>query len=637
MEQLDIKRAQEDFYKLLENDNDLTPTVELFKIIENYAKSRVKEETGMDYPIHVFFKEDVKIERNNGYFYAYRRYNPITKKICEREWNGGTRAFMDERGEVYISFDTMDNYHKPVINSYNKASHLIDFAFTLEHELTHVKQKQEELRATKTGAPTFEAIRMAKDSIAIEYSYEGRNESARYFYVNGHNRFHIELEANKNAEAIVRRFLLHKGLMTRKVSVPGSTKEFTINDILGKRIDEAKLGTERNTELLLSQLFGVNGKKDLKLVDDPEKIIDLLIDELVRENPQRYLTPHPVLRHIYNNDGSRKTFQEIKEIVSEHPEREEFYTHVVVNDALLSIQRIEDEMVNDYLSAKTSGEKQMVLNTGLSMINEIVERENLDLDNILVYLDRRSHELDNAEMDEKERNTSKLIHLVTKQALLKKEDIREAYSQVSVVKNNVIKAQNIVAQYEAIDFEIQTREEIIGYLQIIKQKVNLEPVLHNYRDKGMSPDDVLSLSNAVDVCFRFYTASRGSHPITTPQNKPLNSMLKGYDSLYETNYYKNIIEKNNANTGVTKADFELANQIYIECQKFIGLTGMDEEHSFVALLGNSPLIAAALKSNPNIVNLLCSIREMEEKTTYLTRLDATISMCRSYLERGEHR
>lgn len=634
MEQIDIKKAQDDFFKLLETDDELTPTVELFQILENYAKARAKAFVGLDLPIHFYFKRDFKVSRDNGYFYAYERYNPITNEVCNVRWNGMTRAFSTPNGDVYIDFNTMNNMHQEKIDGYFKADHLIDFAFTLEHELRHVKQFVERYKSEKYDTPTLDSLRTAKDMLTIQYVGNSKDELTSYFYINGHNRFYIEMDANKHADDFMSMQFILRHLAMRQIDTPGISKTYILRDILNKRISDAHLSMDRDTKMHLKMMFGLKESTEVTLETDPEKIIDLLVDELIRGDPKTYLTQYPMLKYIYNDDGSKKTFQEIKTIVSQSPDKEGFYSDVVSRDALLSIQKIEDDMTISYNMAQKEADKQQVLQEGLDKIRELISKETIDLDNIILYLDKRSHELDNIDTDDKQKNTSKLIYLVIKRAVLEKEEISKAYYSVANSKEDVIRAQQLLEAKETFDFKEQTPEEIRQYLRIVKARLNMERAFHYYKDKGFTPEEIDELEHAVNMVSRFYTSRgykiTGSRPAKNPQ---LVSVLKGLNSLYDTKFYHERIENNPdlEEASRLRDDFELANQIYIECQKHIGLAGIDFENSFIAILGNSPLITTVLTDSPEILDMLTEIKDMEDKEKYTTRLEASIFVCKTNL------
>ncbi len=638
MDQASIKKALADFFNLLRTDEEVKPTIELFHILENYANARAMEIFGQVNPIHVFFKQCVKIEKPNGYVYSYIRYNPETKEPCNRDWPGLVRAFSTEDGEVYVDLDIEDNNHRLGISKYTKIDHLIDFAFTLEHELTHIKQFEEEKKAEKEGKPTYDAVKTARDLIAIYFSKNTPSKNGQVFYMNGHNRFHIEMDANKHAEEYLRKQLLLRGLMSRKVEAPGSQKEHFMFDIFNRRVKEGQTSINRDERLFFTTLFGFDEKHLVDLTADPEKIIKLLVDASISLYPKDYLNSYPILRYIYNPNGTRKTYQEIKQAIADNPDLVEFYDDVIADDALLSIQRIEDERITTYLASNKRNEQQQILNNGLSKIKEIVDQETVDIDSIILYLDKRSRELDEAEIDEKQKSTSKLIYLVTKQAILRKDEIKVAYQKMGSFKEDVIQAQEVVSRFEAIDFAEQTPEEIYGYLDIMKSRLKIEKTFHYYKDKGLSPEEIQEFEHAVDICLKFYSNKKGYRVTgSRPAKKELRSLLKGLNSLYDTKYYKEKIMNNTSDDidiSILRNDFELANQIYIESQKLVGLGGIDE-HSFVAQVGDSPLISTVLRETPGIVDILCEIRDMEEYTPYLDRLDWTINLCKNYIKANQ--
>ena len=128
---MNTKKAYDDFYQLLQNGDEIKISYKLFDILENYAKARLKDLVGIDIPLHIYFQEEMLIEKEDikDYYVPYR-VNPYTNEICREEWNMGTRAFYNEKG-VFVDFSVTDNYHRRELKGYTKISHLIDFALNM--------------------------------------------------------------------------------------------------------------------------------------------------------------------------------------------------------------------------------------------------------------------------------------------------------------------------------------------------------------------------------------------------------------------------------------------------------------------------------------------------------------------------
>ena len=80
---------------------------------------------------------------------------------------------------------------------------------------------------------------------------------------------------------------------------------------------------------------------------------------------------------------------------------------------------------------------------------------------------------------------------------------------------------------------------------------------------------------------------------------------------------------------------QIINQIYTESLKNIGSTGDNLNESLIYYKREDPLIFKLINDDPKILEMLYEIRDMEDKQEYLTRLDALIFQCESYLHKNE--
>ena len=625
---MDTQKAYDDFYQLLQNGDEMPINLRLYDILENYAKARLYDLVGIDVPMHVYFQEEYHKKTDTSESWCPIRINPYTGEICREKWDYGTRAFYNERG-VFVDFSVVDNQHKKQLKGYTKIDHLIDFAFTLEHELQHVLQ----FYNINTRVITYDNYKVIKNVIALAHIQNQDDDYSKYFYINAHNDLFLELDANNQAESFVGSQIRLRGLSQIIVDSFGE-KKYDINSILKKRIDEAHI-SRGDVDYVIEMLFGFNdSKKHIKLTDNPEKIIDLLVDGLVRQNPSGYLKKYPLLNDIYNPDGTRKSYYEMTEASKQNPQLEPFYRDVVSNSPLLRIQKLEQEMVNSYCNELDDNKKTQILDNGLAEISSIIENENVDIDNILIYLDRRIREIEKTQISNQ--SISILVFILTKQVLLHRSMIKSAYLKTTEYKEDLLECREILKNCD-IDLDaMDVKEKLDNLITVLKY----DHINKIYSSKGYSKEEIgkfiaaaeryQQLINRVGYIF---------NDDVTLASKKSPSVLTGYDNLYQTNYYKNIIAKNTnpEERARLKDEFELINQVYIELQRNIRRIGAKGNESAIFFEKKSPIIIKILDGNPNIVETLYKIREMEENTSYLTRLDAAIIQCESYMSDNNKR
>ena len=106
---MDIQKAYEELFDLLLYDGVLDVDERVCNIFINYIKARLIDLGIEDTKVHFFLKEEEMIKTPNGYSTFVKRYDPFTLEPCKKKWPYSTRAFNYD-GEIYISFDIMDNY-----------------------------------------------------------------------------------------------------------------------------------------------------------------------------------------------------------------------------------------------------------------------------------------------------------------------------------------------------------------------------------------------------------------------------------------------------------------------------------------------------------------------------------------------
>ena len=376
-------------------------------------------------------------------------------------------------------------------------------------------------------------------------------------------------------------------------------------------------------------LFGVNSLEEVQeITDHPEKIINLMVDGLVRQYPEFYLKEYPVLEHQYNPDGTKKSYYELKTIADEKTELMEFYNQMINEDPLLKIQKIEYEMTQEYCTSKNKNRRNQIINEGLSQIRQIIENENIDIDSILVYFDRRMKELKNE-------NVSQMIFLLTKQIALQKEIIKQAYIKTNSYKQELVYCQDLLIQKCKLKIDNKDRKTIKNDLRSLRLQLNYaynDGFLSEKWMKGLTKEELFELIEAVEKYDKFLNIKGyvlfDDETLAGEKN---NNFLEGYDNLYQTNYYKQVISKDRKLKVEVYNDFELLNQIYIDILKSIRRTGDDPNNSLIQFSNDKSIIYNHIVENPNLLDLLYKIQEMEEDNECLTRLEAVIKQCELYV------
>ena len=626
---MDTNKIYDEFYELLKSPDEIPADNRLFTILENYAKARMHDLIGTDEPLHFYYKKESQYSVKNTVIIKKDRVNPLTGESCKRKWDRDLRAFHCEEG-IYADFDITNK-----LEGYTKCFNLIDFAFTIEHELKHSKQ----LHDLSSGVVSYDNYRMAKDVILIEYDTEKNPDSIPVFYKNGHDYFFLEMDANNQARKFVGDQITKRGLGKIKICSFGD-KTYDVDSIFQKREFESHTNAPK-THYTLDMIFGPDNQSYMTLLhDNPEKITNLIIDNLLKQNPEKYIKKQPILAMVYNEDGTKKTYQEIEEIINYYHSKQmiDFYEQVIENDPLLKIQKIESEMINKYFKSKDIEEKKAVLDEGLDIIKTIIKNENIDLNNLLIYLDKRIEQIDRNSNDER-KNTSKLIFSLARQAILTKSILKNGYNKVSSYKEEILECQKILRDNCDINFAESDKEKVADDIRKLINILEHDFLNEIYSKKGYSKEEIKEL---VFVAQKYQRLISPTGYILYDEEKEMNNdkangILPGPDNLYQTHYYRDIILANNdiKERTIQKQKFEMLNLMYIEAQKDIGSTGEDLRESGIVFLRENPVISKCINENPGLMEMLYEIRENEDDISYMTKLDGLILQCEKYLDKGQ--
>ena len=624
---MDIQKAYEELFDLLLYDGVLDVDERVCNIFINYIKARLIDLGIEDTKVHFFLKEEEMIKTPNGYSTFVKRYDPFTLEPCKKKWPYSTRAFNYD-GEIYISFDIMDNYQRKHLEGYNLVNNLIDFIFSLEHELKHTIQKNK----SDAKVIDYDTFRYERDMLIIGYLSDKENIQDQSFYYNAHNNLFLEEDANAFASAFLIEQLRKRGIGSVVIHRHGD-KKYTIEDVFNNRKNEGKKYHD-SLSYEFDMLFGVGKyKENIKVDIEPERIVSLLTDEIISTYPG-YIRFFPTFSYVYNKNGKKKTYFEIKELMEKNPELSTFLNKVIENDSFLMIQKLEDEMVRKYTSANNIESKDNILDSYVNEISSIINKETFNIENLLLYYDKRLMQIQKSSESIEYKNTAKLIVLLTKQLLLKENYLKRANVRITELKMNLPTALLVVEEkcQLKISFEESTR---IVYYNALSSRIADYKNNHSYWiKKGLSEEEYKQIIEALEICR--YFVSRDGYLLneTLVEHEKVRSFAPGTDNLYNTNYYKykkNELKNNPEELEEFEELFRIADEIFRQCQKHVGLTGEDINSSLYVVLRQNPLISRLLTIHPEIIDLLSDIRDSEEKQEYLTRIDLALFVCKEFV------
>lgn len=585
---MDTSKVYDDFYKLLEN-NDTVPTDDnLFILLQQYITARMIDLVGTRGPIHFFYQEHIPPKKPNE-LYTLIRQNPLTNEICKKKWPFNVRAICAETG-VFIDFEANNNRYEREISGDEKIIRLIDFAHNVDHEIQHIVQK----RALKKKGSTYDNLLASQEFTTLQ----SLNGEYPPFYLRAHDNMFIEKDANYQAEKHLRKELSKRNLLSRVVSTYGGSIR-DIESILDSLIAEGHTSrsiVSHNHDMY----FGISKSlRRIKVTAPAEEIIILITDSAVRLNPNYYLSNFPALKEKYNLDGTKKTYHEIQKELEQNPTNYIFYHQFIKDDPLLRIEQIESQMINNYLDTNNKQRKTEILTQGLTAIQTIINTHDIDLENTLVYLNKRINEITSSTNDSISESTAKLIFSLTKQVILEKPIIRNAYKITELTKEEIVLLKTKLQKEYNINCDIEDEE--LG-----KKLLELAEELANKNDR--------ETANSI---YNYHRYIRQNSYIIEDNN----------DNLYQTAYYQEIIE-NNSNIIEKlelKDEFKLINELYILIQEL----AINKD---IEALEDNPLITYIIKENPNIINILYQMKDMEKNLEYLPKISYVIGICESYLQ-----
>ncbi len=590
---MNLSKIYDDFYRLLENNDPLSLDEHLFVLLQQYIIARLYDLVGNTVPTHFYYQERTVPKKTNELIGIYR-HNPITNEICQKNWPYDVRAFYDQKS-LYIDFDVFNNHNKRELSGYEKISHLIDFAFTVDHEIKHIIQT----RALKEKGSTYDNLLSSQDFVTLLFLNENHPE----FYKNAHDNMFIEKDANYQAITFLRQQLTKRNLLSRIVTTHGD-KIYDINSILDTRID-----IENSSPHTISHnhdmYFGISKSlRRIKTTAPAEELIILITDSAIRTNPNYYFSSFPVLKEKYNLNGTKKTYYEIQKELENNPNNYIFYHQFIKDDPLLRIEQIEYQMINNYLDTNDNERKTEILNQGLTAVQTIINNHDIDLENTLVYLNKRINEIKSSTNDSISESTAKLIFFLTKQVILEKPIIRNAYKITELTKEEIVLLKTKLQKEYNINCDIEDEE--LG-----KKLLELAEELDNKNDR-----------ETVNSIYNYLRYLHQKVYIIEDNN----------DNLYQTAYYQEIIE-NNSNIIEKlelKDEFKLINELYILIQELAINKDLDS-------LEDNPLITYIIKENTSLLDILYQIRDMEKTIEYLPRITYVIGICESLLQNSKEK
>ncbi|MBR3353202.1 hypothetical protein IKG49_01255 [Candidatus Saccharibacteria bacterium] len=290
------------------------PSEEYNELVQ-YAQKR-GERHGIKTPINIYLRYESwgKInDHSSGIFYD--RYDPQTGNHYRgKEWGFGTRAYHSPKNGTFIDFTATPRgeEQKPrekqetVLGGYEKVDEIINFAYTVEHELQHDVQQQR----LDSGEISYDALRTARDNVVLACLPMIKN--GNYFYVNAHDDFFIEREANDSADDFLSKVLPVGGTHYESKFIDKNDPQkrlYKVGDILEQRAKEGRIGVGRGYTLTVDETTLKIKRKTYS--GKAEEIISDLCDDLVRAYPG-FLAKYPVLLLEYDSNGNRRKREDIE-------------------------------------------------------------------------------------------------------------------------------------------------------------------------------------------------------------------------------------------------------------------------------------------------------------------------------------
>ena len=283
--------------------------------LAQYAQKR-GERHGIKTPINIYLRYESwgKINDHSSGI-IYDRYNPQTGGHYRgKEWSFGIRAYHSPESGTFIDFTATPRgeAQKPrekqetVLGGYEKVYEIINFAYTVEHELQHDIQQQR----LDSGEISYDALRTARDHVVLDCLPMIKN--GNYFYANAHNVFFIEEEANDSADDFLSKVLPIGGTHYESKFIDKKDPQkrlHKVGDVLERRAEEGRIGVDKGYTLTVDETTLKIKRKTYS--GKAEEIISDLCDDLVRAYPG-FLAKYPVLLLEYDSNGDRRKREDIE-------------------------------------------------------------------------------------------------------------------------------------------------------------------------------------------------------------------------------------------------------------------------------------------------------------------------------------
>jgi len=399
----------------------------------------------------------------------------------------------------------------------NYMSRLAEFLAKCNHEVKHVSQ----WRGAKEITFDYNAIHYSKERMAMGFLY---NEDVnKDFYGRNYVNLGIEADAQWSGSifAIANLNSLmpeRKGEIWQKIAYGGAINRFLELSLGNKSHDSVtKLPIHFD---MLDRNFNEDGdfSRDKIHIEGQSNIaINAISDYLVFNNPEGFLKKYPILNLEYNENGVKKTYEEIletkKDILKELVETgqnddkveitvgisntksqaiEKIFDNIIESDPLLKIQKLGAELTTLELNQSRGTRKEELLNE----IKELAKNNEFYSTNIVKWFESQEKELSNV--------ISKIneIPLAERDEYLK--ILQNKYSAFGEVKKTLLENNSRLQQHykdlEILDKKIRESADIVKKtwnIDIIHTNTSVRSLLHNNELLQSREDLSEKLSTAV--------------------------------------------------------------------------------------------------------------------------------------------
>ena len=161
-----------------------------------------------------------------------------------------------------------------------------------------------------SGEISYYALRTARDHVVLACLPMIKN--GNYFYVNAHDDFFIEREANDSADDFLSKVLPIGGTHYESEFIDTNDPQkrlHKVGDVLERRAKEGRIGVDKGYTLTVDETTLKIKRKTYS--GKAEEIISDLCDDLVQAYPG-FLAKYPVLLLEYDSNGDRRKREDIE-------------------------------------------------------------------------------------------------------------------------------------------------------------------------------------------------------------------------------------------------------------------------------------------------------------------------------------